>query len=265
MGGASRWWLAGSLASLGEELAKAGGKLILRHGAAPKVLGSLLDETGAAAIYATKGYAPWEGKLERDIGAICEARSAELRLFPGRLLFEPDAIKPYRVFTPFWKACLAAPAPRAPLPRPKIARFAAAASETLEASNCCRPSPTGPAACAPPGRRAKASRARELDRFIDAGLARYAEDRGALDGDTTSRLSPHLHFGELSPNRVWHAVNRAATQARGKLDRGAEAFLRELGWREFSYHLLHHVPAMTQQAAEAGIRTFPLARRPARA
>jgi deoxyribodipyrimidine photo-lyase len=257
MGGASRWWLAGSLASLGEDLAKAGGKLILRKGAAPEVLASLLDETGAAAIYATKGYAPWEGKLELDIGAICQKRNAELRLFPGRLLFEPDSIKPYRVFTPFWKACLAAPAPRTPLPRPKIARFAAVAGETLASFNLLPTKPDwagGLRATWTPGE--DAARAR-LDRFLDAGLAGYADDRGALDADTTSRLSPHLHFGELSPNQVWHAVSHAATRARGKLDRGAEAFLRELGWREFSYHLLHRVPAMTHEPLRPEFARFP--------
>jgi len=89
------------------------------------------------------------------------------------------------------------------------------------------------------------------------GLAGYADDRGALDGDATSRLSPHLHFGELSPNQVWHAVNHAATGARGKLDRGAEAFLRELGWREFSYHLLHRVPAITHAPLRPEFARFP--------
>ena len=103
MGGASRWWLNGSLEALAGDLARLGGTLILRKGAAPEVLAALLQETGAAAIYATKGYQPWEVSLERDIGAICQSRNAELRLFPGRLLFEPDAIKPYRVFTLFLK------------------------------------------------------------------------------------------------------------------------------------------------------------------
>ena len=217
MGGASRWWLNGSLEALAGDLARLGGTLILRKGAAPEVLAALLQETGAAAIYATKGYQPWEASLERDIGAICQSRNAELRLFPGRLLFEPDAIKPYRVFTPFWKACLAAPAPRAPLPQPKIARFAAAAGETLASFKLLPTTPDwagGLRATWTPGEHAAHAR---LHRFIDAGLAGYADDRGALDGDTTSRLSPHLHFGELSPNQVWHAVNHAATGARGKL------------------------------------------------
>ena len=257
MGGASRWWLNGSLEALAGDLARLGGTLILRKGAAPEVLAALLEETGAAAIYATKGYQPWEAKLERDIGAICQSRNAELRLFPGRLLFEPDAIKPYRVFTPFWKACLAAPAPRAPLPQPKIARFAAAAGETLASFKLLPTTPDwagGLRATWTPGEHAAHAR---LHRFIDDGLAGYADDRGALDGDTTSRLSPHLHFGELSPNQVWHAVNHAATGARGKLDRGAEAFLRELGWREFSYHLLHRVPAITHAPLRPEFARFP--------
>jgi deoxyribodipyrimidine photo-lyase len=136
-GGAARWWLHGSLAALDRDLAEYGGRLHLRRGAAPEVLAELLDETGASAIHATKGYEPWESKLEETLAGVCATRNAELRFFPGRLLFEPEVIasgsgQPFRVFTPFWKACLAAPPPRAPLPVPKLGRFAAAKTESLE-------------------------------------------------------------------------------------------------------------------------------------
>ena len=97
--------------------------MVLRRGAAPRVLDALLAETGASAVYATRGYEPWEAELEQNIAELCAARSAELRLFPGRSLFEPKLIptkdgRPFRVFTPFWKSCLAVPLPRAPLPVP---------------------------------------------------------------------------------------------------------------------------------------------------
>jgi deoxyribodipyrimidine photo-lyase len=262
MGGASRWWLHGSLAALDAALSQLGGKLALRKGAAPKVLGSLLEETGAAAIYATRGYEPWERTLEQELAAICRTRSAELRLFPGRLLFEPDAIvtgggTPFRVFTPFWKACGAAPPPRAPLPAPKRARFAEAESESLESFELLPTKPDwagGLRASWEPGESAAQAR---LEHFIARGLARYADDRGNLDGDPSSRLSPYLHFGEISPNQVWHAVNHAAASARGKSDRGAESFLREIGWREFSYHLLYHFPAMTHEPLRPEFARFP--------
>ena len=129
MGGASRWWLHGSLASLAKDLRQRGGELCLRRGKASEVIERLLAETGASAIHATRGYEPWEPGLAKAVADICETSGAEFRTFGGRLLFEPGTIttgdgKPYRVFTPFWKACLASEAPRAPLPVPKNLRFA---------------------------------------------------------------------------------------------------------------------------------------------
>jgi deoxyribodipyrimidine photo-lyase len=136
-GGAARWWLHGSLDALDRELARLGGILCFRRGPAPKVLADLLDATGAKVVHATRGYEPWEPELEQAVKSICQTRNAEFRLFRGRLLFEPSGIvagsgNPFRVFTPFWKACLAAPPPRAPLPAPTLTRFARAESDTLE-------------------------------------------------------------------------------------------------------------------------------------
>ena len=262
IGGAARWWLHGSLEALDRDLAPLGGKLCLRSGAAPKVLAGLIDETGAKAVHATRGYEPWEPELEQSIDRICRARNVELRLFPGRLLFEPDAIatgsgKPFRVFTPFWKACLAAPAPQPPLPAPNFARFAAVKGDALGTLKLRPAKPDwadGLRAAWQPGERAARAR---LDHFIANGLAHYADDRGYLDDAATSRLSPHLHSGEISPHQLWHAVSNAAGMAGGKKDRGAESFLREIGWREFSYHLLHHFPNMVSEPLRAEFANFP--------
>ena len=251
-GGASRWWLHGSLDALDRDLARLGGKLCVRRGPAPKVLADLLDETGATAIHATRGYEPWEPKLEQAVKRLCQERNAEFRLFRGRLLFEPGDIatgsgNPFRVFTPFWKACLAAPPPPAPQPAPKLARFATAESDSLESLKLLPAKPDwagGLRATWRPGE--QAARAR-LQHFIDHGVARYADDRNKIDDVSTSRLSPRLHFGELSPNQIWHAVCHAAESADGAKDRGSESHLRELGWREFAYHLLYHFPAIVSE------------------
>jgi deoxyribodipyrimidine photo-lyase len=259
-GGASRWWLHGSLEALGKDLVKHGGELVLRQGAAPKVLDALLGEAGASAIYATPGYEPWEVALEKDIARLCAAKGAELRLFPGRLLFEPDSIrtndgKPYRVFTPFNKACLAAPPPRTPLPTPKRLTFASARSDSLASLKLLPTKPDWAGGLRPTWRPGEAAARARLESFIENGLARYADDRSQLDGrgdgDTTSRLSPYLHFGEISPNQVWHAVSHATAR------RGGAAYLRELLWREFSYHLLFHFPAMTTEPLRAEFKNFP--------
>ena len=261
MGGASRWWLHGSLASLAKDLKQRGGELCLRRGKAAEVIEALLAETGASAVHATRGYEPWETALEKDVTHACMASGAAFRIFGGRLLFEREAIvtgdgKPYRVFTPFWKACLAADRPRVPLPEPKRLRFAVATSDRLEDLQLLPKRPDwagGLRETWKPGETAAKAR---LGDFIDRHLARYAEDRSRLDLDATSHLSPHLHFGEISPNQVWHAVTHAAARGGGK-DRGAESYLRELGWREFSYHLLHHYPAMPAATLRPEFAVFP--------
>ena len=249
MGGASRWWLNGSLAALDADLKKRGGSLCLRQGNAAEVLATLLAEIGVFAVHMTRGYEPWEPELEKAVARACKGVGAEVRIFGGRLLFEPEAIvtgggKPYKVFTPFWKACLAGP-PRTPLPGPKNLRFAEANSGRLEDLKLLPTKPDwagGLRATWQPGEAAALAR---LGTFVDQGLSAYADDRNRMDIDATSRLSPHLHFGEISPNQVWYAVTHATECAGASADRGAESYLRELGWREFSYHLLHHFPSIT--------------------
>ncbi|MGO8843641.1 MAG: cryptochrome/photolyase family protein [Methyloceanibacter sp.] len=246
MGGASRWWLHGSLAALDKDLGRMGGRLCLRQGSAPEVLAALLAETGASAIHATRDYAPWDEALEQAVLAVCKANGAEFRTLGGRLLFEPESIltkegKPYRLFAPFWRVCLAAKTPRAPLRVPKRAKFVEAESERLDVWA------------------AWGSRGARLVSFTDFHLSSYAEGRSRLDLNVTSRLSPHLHFGEVSPNQVWHAVASAASRAgapRGA-EAGAEAYLRELAWRDFSYHLLKHFPAMVSEPLRPEFTSFP--------
>ena len=246
MGGASRWWLNGSLAALHADLTSRGGGLCLRQGSAPEALATLLAETGASAIHVSRCYEPWEPELEKAVARACEAAGAAFRVFGGRLLFEPEAIvtsdgKPYRVFTPFWKACVAAGPPRLPLPQSKRLRFAEANSDRLKDLKLLPTRPDWAEGLRDTWRPGEAHALARLGTFIEDRLANYAEDRSRLDIGATSLLSPHLHFGEISPNQVWHAVTHAMS---ANADRGAESYLRELGWREFSYHLLHHFPKM---------------------
>jgi deoxyribodipyrimidine photo-lyase len=260
MGGASRWWLHGSLDALGKDLAKYGGELTLRRGAAPKVLYAILGETGASAIYATRGYEPWEPALQKEIAGLCKAMGSELKLFPGRLLFEPEAVhradgKPYRVFTPFYKVCLAAAPPRAPLPTPKRVSLTSSRSEPLASLNLLPTKPDWAGGLRETWRPGEAAAQARLADFIETALARYADDRDLIADTATSRLSPCLHFGEISPNQVWHAVSHAMDSTRG-VRRGGESYLRELVWREFSYHLLFHFPSMTTKPLRPEFESF---------
>ncbi|HEX6830943.1 MAG TPA: deoxyribodipyrimidine photo-lyase [Methyloceanibacter sp.] len=267
MGGASRWWLHGSLASLAKDLKRRGGELCVRRGKAAEIIEALLAETGASAVHVTRGYEPVEPAREKDVARVCTASGAAFRLFGGRLLFEPEDIltgdgRPYRVFTPFWKACLAADAPRTPLAAPKKLRFTDAKGDKLEDLQLLPTRPDWAGGLRDTWKPGEMAAKAQFGEFIERHLARYADDRSRLDLDSTSRLSPRLHFGEISPNQIWHAVTHATAREGGK-DRGAESYLRELGWREFSHHLLHHYPAMPTEPLRPEFAVFPWRNDPA--
>ena len=260
MGGASRWWLHRSLENLSARL-----PLVLRRGRADDVLREVIAETGAVAVHFTRDYAPWSGPLERCVKEVCEALGAACHRYGGFLLHEPEAIRtgqgePYRVYTPFSKACLAAGEPKPVRPVSLIRRWTGhVRSDRLADWQLLPLRPnwaTGFEKLWQPGE--AGARARLAD-FIDDGLAHYAADRDRPDRDVTSRLSPHLHFGEVSPAQCWHAVRAAQFAAGGKLDQAAEKFLKEVLWREFSYHLLHHWPHLPERPFRPEFADFPWA------
>ena len=262
-GGASRWWLHKSLARLAEDLARHKIALVLRRGPADEILADILRETNAAALYFTRDYAPWSGALEKRVKAIAGERGAGCHRYGGYLLHEPEAIRtgqnePYKVFTPFSRACLRLGDPKSPRPAP--AQFAPWAgtleSDRLEHWNLLPRHPdwaTGFAGWSPGEQGAR----QRLDSFVGEALAGYADGRDRPDRDGTSRLSPYLHWGEISPVQCWTAIRSAMAEANGRLDRPGEKFLSELLWREFSYHLLHHWPDLPSQAFQAKFDNFP--------
>lgn len=264
-GAATRWWLHMSLAALARSIATRGGSLVLRRGAALDVVAGVAAETGADTVYCSRAYEPWAAALEGALSDRLDAAGVTLRRFGGRLLREPEEIRtqagePYRVFTPFWRAIQSAGAPRRPLPAPRRL----AGLERAIASDCLddwRLRPTKPdwaggmrAAWRPGEDQARA----RLVRFVRTGVARYNESRDLPGVEGTSRLSPHLAMGEISPATVWHAVATHAAKA-GGMSRGAETFLKELAWREFSAHLLFHYPHLPEQALKPDLAAFPWA------
>ncbi|WP_088343529.1 MULTISPECIES: deoxyribodipyrimidine photo-lyase [Rhodomicrobium] len=263
IGGAGRWWLAGSLRALGADLQARGSRLILMRGETLKVLSALAKATSAEAVYFTRGYEPWARRLETALHARLKAEQVACRRFGGHLLLEPEAVankagEPFKVFTPFHRACAAMEPPPAPLSAPKM--LAAPArwpmSDTLEdwALEPRRPDwAGGMRAFWTPG---EAGARRRLDEFIENALADYAEARNRPDIDGSSRLSPHLSFGEINPRQVWHAVEHAAAMTPAR-QRGAAAYTRELYWREFSYHLLFHYPDLPEKPFRPEFAALP--------
>ncbi|MEN9620756.1 MAG: hypothetical protein RL499_949 [Actinomycetota bacterium] len=257
LGGASRWWLHHSLTSLAAALAARGVSLTLRRGAASTVIPALVAQTGAGAVYWNRRY----GAL-REVDAALKSRlrgdGLVVESFGASLLHEPWTItsgsgEPYRVFTPFWRACLAAGEPRPPLAAPDALTGWPAESDALESWDLLPTRPdwaSGLRAAWNPGEQGAYDR---LEHFIDHGLSLYHR-RDEPSIEATSRLSPHLRFGELSPHQVWARVHEPlapeATANRAK-------FLSEIGWREFSYSILFHLPELATVNVRRDFDAFP--------
>jgi deoxyribodipyrimidine photo-lyase len=270
-GGASRWWLEGSLEALGERLRRLGSALILRRGEAQQVIERLLAETEADAIYWNRRYEPWARRRSERVKAALKMRGVEARSFNAALLAEPWEVRtqkgePYRVFAPFWKALRAAGASEpAPEPQSLPSPEGFPASEPL-ASFALRPTApdwaAGLRAAWTPGEQTAQAR---LADFAEAAALAYRDRRNAPGVAGTSRLSPHLHFGEIGPRQVWRAVTQSALAASGNpTPAGIETFLSEIAWREFSHHLLFHFPAMPAQPLREEFVDFPWAHDPQR-
>ncbi len=261
LGGASRWWLAQSLRALGAELEKRGARLILRRGESIAELLRLAKETGAQAIYFTRGYEPWAVKLERELVDRLGGQGIECRRFGGHLLNEPEALRnksgdPFKVFTPYWKSALAKEPPDAPLPAPKAIPGAASwpKSEALAGWELEPTKPDWAGGMRETWTPGEAGARQRLHAFIDGSLGDYGTGRNIPGTDSTSRISPHLAFGEISPRQCWHAVHAASE---GGVNKGAASYLRELYWREFSYHLLFHVPGLPEEPFRPAFAQFP--------
>ncbi len=237
LGRASKWWLHQSLTSLAAEITKLGGHLTLRSGSARDVIPSLVSELGATSVHWSKRFGS-----TRNIDADLKSTLPNAQSHHGSLLHEPWALvsgagTPFKVFTPFWKTYLANNVPRSPLPSPSAIPGVAAASESLESWNLEPDIPwdAGLREAWTPGEAGANAR---LTEFLKRGLALYhRRDEPAVPA--TSRLSPHLRFGEISPYQIWHAVEAVTEPAARK---NAAKFLSEVGWREFSFHQLFHNP-----------------------
>jgi deoxyribodipyrimidine photo-lyase len=259
-GGASRWWLHRSLESLARDL-----PLVLKRGAADKVLAGLIRATGAKAVYFTRDYAPWSPDLEGRIKQVCEDLGIACRRFGGFLLHEPESIRtgsdqPFKVYTPFSRACFAAGDPKPPAGKPKIEVAAGLVQgDHLDDWELLPSRPDWAKGFATVWQPGEAGARKRLAEFLATGLAGYADGRDFPKLSVVSRLSPHLHWGEISPAQVWTAVRAAQSEAGGKLDAAAEKFLKELLWREFSYHLIHHWPDFPEKPFRPEFDAFPWA------
>lgn len=262
-GAASRWWLHHSLAELSEQLQQRSLRLTLRRGAALAQLQELAEETGASAVFWGRRYEP--AAIERDtrvktglkqLGIVAES-------FNTSLLHEPWDVqtkegRPYQVFTPFYKACLAAGEPAAPLPTPRQIAPPRQWPQSLSLDELeLQPKPNwanGFAAIWQPGESGAAQR---LTQWIRGEIGRYLDQRNRPDLEGVSCLSPHLHFGEVSPRQVWHAVGKLKLATPRSNHAALDGYLQQVLWREFAFHLLYHFPHTTEQPLRSKFAEFP--------
>ncbi len=255
IGAASRWWLHHSLLALGDELSRLGVPLTLRRGRAEFVLEGLIEETGARAVYWNRLYEPWAMRRDSEIKASLRARGLTVESFNASLLFEPARMRnkqgeAFKVFSPFWRACLAAGGPEAPLPAPKKLEAAPAPeSDALDHWGLLPTKPDWAKGLRETWRAGEKAARGRLSEFARSRVRDYKTARDFMAEAGVSRLSPYLHFGEVSPRRVWAEVTSEAGEA-------GLPYLRELGWREFCHHLLVAFPDMPERALDRRFDDF---------
>jgi deoxyribodipyrimidine photo-lyase len=265
-GGASRWWLHHSLVALDGALKSRGSRLIVARGDSGEVLGDLITATGADAMYWNRRYEPAIIARDKTIKADLVAAGVEVKSFNSTLLFEPHTVankqgNPFQVFTPYWRHCLekeiAAPVAikTAAFPSPEdwpaslpVADLGLLPAITWDLSfyEAWTPGEAGAQV--------------QLRAFVAKAITDYEDRRNLPAGSGTSRLSPHLHFGEIGPRQIWAAV-KALSKDSGVFppSRGAQVYLTEIGWREFAYHLLFHYPKTPTRPLREDFSRFPWA------
>ncbi|MGW9113753.1 cryptochrome/photolyase family protein [Microbacterium sp. NPDC055683] len=256
LGGAARWWLHHSLASLAGRLAEKGSALVLRRGSAAREIPRLVDDADARGVFWNRRYGGAEREVDAALKTALRERGVDARSSAASLLFEPWTVTtgagaPYSVFTPFWRACLAMPAPRHPLPEPRDITGPARTphSDALDDWGLLPSDPDwagGLRETWEPGEPAARSRLRA---FLADDVDDYARARDEPAAGVTSGLSPRLRWGELSPFTVWHEAIASGADVGG--------FLSEVGWREFAWHTLFHHPDLATVNLNRRFDAFP--------
>lgn len=254
MGGASRWWLHHSLTALSKDL---GGNLNCYRGNAQTILKDIARRYQVTAICWNRCYEPWRVRQDTGIKEVLKQDGFNVESFNGALLWEPWEVRKengtsYKVFTPFYrKGCRNAPMPRRPLAKPRVLNTLYDPDALKPSALNLLPSVNWYRQLEPHWNVGECSAQDCLRMFLDEKMADYKEGRNFPAKSYASRLSPYLHFGEISPNQIWHAV-----QMRGE-DANTDCFCSELGWREFSYHLLYQFPALPYKNLQSKFDYFP--------
>ncbi|KAA3627878.1 MAG: deoxyribodipyrimidine photo-lyase [Proteobacteria bacterium] len=259
LGAASRWWLHHSLCALSERLRQADSRLTVWCGKTETALPDLAELTGATQVYCSRVYDPNPVANDARIAQLLAARGVSFLRFGGTLLHEPESLlnasgAPYRVFTPFWKACQRLPACGPPLPVP--ARFPpppqGIPSLTVDALELL-PRVGWEGGLADRWQPGEQNAEALCSAFCSDDIAAYTRLRDVPSASGTSRLSPYLHLGEITPRQIlWQASSMEQSDAGS-----TQPYIRQLGWREFAHHLLHYFPHTPDKPLDPRFTRFP--------
>jgi deoxyribodipyrimidine photo-lyase len=255
-GGASRWWLHHSLISFSQSLKDKGVGLVIRRGKTVEVLDELIKEAGAKAVFWNRLYEPEIIKRDTKVKEHLGKLGIEAHSFNGALLKEPStfsnqAKKPFQVFTPFWNALEKILDPALPSGEPERLAGISKKLDSLKISDLnLLPKIKWDSKFYEVWKPGEKNAQKVLDTFLKASVDDYSTGRDIPSIRGTSHMSPYLHFGEISPNQVWHAVKKAG------YSEGAKTYLREIGWREFAHHLLVHFPHTPNQPLRENFKNF---------
>ena len=259
MGAASKWWLHQSLTKLNESL---DGKLLVYQGNPHEILNKLIEEQEVSYVAWNRCYEPWRIDRDKEIKRNFEDKNVAVESFSASLLWEPWTISkddgtPYRVFTPFYKkGCLNSEEPRLPAGKVDLSNLYSEdlSSDSITDLNLL-PTIKWYKSFEEEWNPGEIGAEQNLNSFLDSGLLNYKEGRNFPSQEFVSRLSPHLHFGEISPNEVWY---RAKTkEGISGIEKSLAHFHSELGWREFSYYLLYHFPDLPNKNFQEKFDIFP--------
>jgi len=263
LGAASKAYLARSLTALDADLRSRGSRLIVCQGRSQDILPRLAADVRAAAVYANRRHEPTAVAVDERVAERLASLGVPFRLSEAALLSEPGSLRTrgggaFQVFTPFWRCFLATQ--RVPAPRPAPRRWTSPPrwpqSLPIDELPLLSAHPWAERVLSHWAPGEAGARAR-LRAFRAGGLASYAKRRDFPGVDAVSRLSPHLHAGEIGPRQIWHAVLDWQNLSPDGNVAAAEAFLRELGWREFAYHILHHFPTSDTKPLRPAFGNFP--------
>lgn len=259
MGSASKVWLHSSLASLKESLQAISSDLYIRSGDTTQIIEALCQKLPIKFVFWNRLYEPFHIKRDTELKKNLKTYDINTESFNASLLFEPWTVqnkqeKPYRVFSQFWKTCLQYPSPPQPIEAPLNMNRAELPADTLNIRdlNLLPRNPDWSQTMQTewsPGEKGALQRWQE---FLYGNIIYYDKGRDIPGEEYTSKLSPHLHFGEISPRQIWWDV-----EALTKKDKNHARYMSEIGWREFSYHLLYHFSELPDQSIKTEFESFP--------